>query len=118
MMLQLPVKQWGNSHAIRLPKSVLEAIEVEKDDELNVEIVNHSIVLTKAEKKLTFQELFKDYDGEKFTAELQSLSPEGMKNGKTRRYCENQFRPQKSVTGKISLRLRFLGDNLITPLDE
>lgn len=77
MMLQLPVKQWGNNNAIRLPKSVLEAIEVEKDDELNVEIVNHSIALTKAEKKLTFQELFKVYDGEKFTAELQSLSPVG-----------------------------------------
>ena len=77
MMLQLPVKQWGNSHAIRLPKSVLEALEVEKDDELNVEIVNHSIVLTKAEKDLTFQELFKGYDGEKFTSELQNLSPVG-----------------------------------------
>ena len=76
MMLQLPVKQWGNSHAIRLPKSVLEALEVEKD-ELNVEIVNHSIVLTKAEKDLTFQELFKGYDGEKFTSELQNLSPVG-----------------------------------------
>ncbi len=76
-MIQLPVKQWGNSHAIRLPKNILEALEVEKDDELTVEIVNHSIILTKAEKELTFEELFKDYNGEKFTTEIQSFSPEG-----------------------------------------
>lgn len=79
-MLQLPVKKWGNSYVICLPKSVLEALGAEKDAELNVEIVNHSIVLTKAKKELTFQELFKDYDGEKFTSELQSLPPVG--NGK------------------------------------
>ena len=76
-MIQLPVKQWGNSHAIRLPKSLLEALEVEKDDDLNVEIINHSIVLTKAEKDVTFEELFKDYNKEKFTTEVQNFSPVG-----------------------------------------
>lgn len=76
-MIQLPVKQWGNSHAIRLPKSLLEALEVEKDDELNVEIINHSVVLTKAEKELTFDELFKDYNKEKFTTDIQNISPIG-----------------------------------------
>ena len=76
-MIQLPVKQWGNSHAIRLPKSILEALEVEKDDDLNVEILNHSIVLTKAEKELTFEELFKDYNKETFTTQIQDISPVG-----------------------------------------
>lgn len=74
-MIKLPVKQWGNSHAIRLPKSLLEALEVEKDDELNVEVMNHSIVLTKAEKEVTFEELFKGYNKETFTTELQHFSP-------------------------------------------
>ena len=76
-MIKLPVKQWGNSHAIRLPKSLLEALEVEKDDELNVEVMNHSIVLTKAKKEVTFEELFKDYNNETFTTELQHFSPIG-----------------------------------------
>ena len=76
-MIKLPVKQWGNSHAIRLPKSLLEALEVEKDDELNVEVMNHSIVLTKAKKEVTFEELFKDYNKETFTTELQHFSPIG-----------------------------------------
>lgn len=76
-MIQLPVKKWGNSHAIRLPKSLLEALEVEKDDELNVEIIDHSVVLTKAEKELTFDELFKDYNKEKFTTDIQNISPIG-----------------------------------------
>jgi len=76
-MIQLPVKQWGNSHAIRLPKSLLEALEVEKDDDLNVEIINHSIVLTKAEKEITFEDLFKDYDKEQFTTEIHHFSPVG-----------------------------------------
>lgn len=76
-MIQLTVKQWGNSHAIRLPKSVLEALAVEKDDDLNVEILNHSIVLTKAEKELTFEELFKDYNKETFTTQIQDISPVG-----------------------------------------
>ncbi|KRN67456.1 hypothetical protein IV70_GL001827 [Carnobacterium maltaromaticum DSM 20342] len=77
LMIQLPVKQWGNSQAIRLPKSLLEALEAEKDDDLNVEVINHSIVLTKAEKEVTFEELFKDYNKETFTTELQSFSPIG-----------------------------------------
>ena len=76
-MIKLPVKQWGNSHAIRLPKSLLEALEVEKDDELNVEVRNHSIVLTKAKKEVTFEELFKDYNKKTFTTELQHFSPIG-----------------------------------------
>ena len=76
-MIKLPVKQWGNSHAIRLPKSLLEALEVEKDDELNVEVMNHSIVLTKAKKEVTFEELFKDYNKETFTTEPQHFSPIG-----------------------------------------
>ena len=77
LMIQLPVKQWGNSQAIRLPKSLLEALEAEKDDDLNVEVINHSILLTKAEKEVTFEELFKDYNKETFTTELQSFSPIG-----------------------------------------
>ena len=77
LMIQLPVKQWGNSQAIRLPKSLLEALEAEKDDDLNVEVINHSIVLTKAEKEVTFEELFKDYNKETFTTELHSFSPIG-----------------------------------------
>lgn len=76
-MIQLPIKRWGNSHAIRLPKSILEALEAEKDDDLNVEVVNHSIVLTKAEKELTFEGLFKDYSGELFASESQTIFPEG-----------------------------------------
>ena len=76
-MIQLPVKQWGNSHAIRLPKSILDALEAEKDDNLNVEVINHSIVLTKAKKELTFEELFKDYNEEKFTTDIRKLSPLG-----------------------------------------
>lgn len=74
-MIKLPVKQWGNSQTIRLPKSLLEALEVEKDDELNVEVMSHSIVLTKAEKEVTFEELFKGYNKETFTTELQHFSP-------------------------------------------
>lgn len=76
-MIKLPVKQWGNSQAIRLPKSLLEALEAEKDDDLNVEVINHSIVLTKAEKEVTFEELFKGYNKEEFTTKIQSFSPVG-----------------------------------------
>lgn len=76
-MIKLSVKQWGNSQAIRLPKSLLEALEAEKDDDLNVEVINHSIVLTKAEKEVTFEELFKGYNKEKFTTKIQSFSPVG-----------------------------------------
>lgn len=75
LMVQLPIKQWEISHAIRLLKSLLEALEAEKDDNLNAEVINHSIVLTKAEKEVTFEELFKDYNEEKFTTEISHFSP-------------------------------------------
>lgn len=76
-MIQIPVKKWGNSHAIRLPKNILEALEVEQDDELNIEIIDHSIVVTKAKKELTFEELFKDYSGDKFHSDIQNITPVG-----------------------------------------
>lgn len=76
-MLRLQVKQCGDNHVIELPKNILDVLKVEIDDKLNLEVINQSIVLTKVEEELTFEELFKDYDGERFTTELQSFTSIG-----------------------------------------
>lgn len=58
------IKKWGNSQGLRFPKEMLDQLEISVDDEVNIEIENHKIVITKAyPKKVDLKELFKDYTG-------------------------------------------------------
>lgn len=66
--MRIKVKKWGNSQGILLPKHVLSAIGVDKvDEDLNLEITkNKKIVLKKAEKPITIDDLFNDFDYKSF----------------------------------------------------
>lgn len=67
-IMKVRVKKWGNSQGVILPKHVLSAIGVENVDvDLNLEITkNKKIVLKKAEKPITIDDLFKDFDYKKY----------------------------------------------------
>jgi antitoxin MazE len=77
-MMQISVGKWGNSSAIRIPASLLKAIDVKPGDKLAVEIQNGKLILGKEpEDTLTFEQLFEGYSGEKFESELVELKPLG-----------------------------------------
>ena len=76
-MMKVSVNRWGNSKGIRLPKAVTEALDIEENDSLNIEIKDGAVVLSKQKKEITIEEMFKDYKGGSFQAEIQEFEPEG-----------------------------------------
>jgi antitoxin MazE len=49
--------KWGNSHAVRLPKAVLQHAEIREGDELEIRVEKGRIALQPAAPKLTLSDL-------------------------------------------------------------
>lgn len=66
MLLTAPITKWGNSHGVRLPKTLLELLEWKNDDILEIIVENNQLSIRKREEKKreTISELFANYDGE------------------------------------------------------
>lgn len=65
------IKKWGNSQGLRFSREILEKLDILIDDEVNVEVIDQKIVITKAyPTKIDIRELFKnyneDYKGEEY----------------------------------------------------
>lgn len=63
MCEQVIVRPWGNSQGIRIPKNILEKLNIGISDTLQIEIEDDAIVLKKAFKHKTFEERVAEYDG-------------------------------------------------------
>lgn len=62
-MEQIALRPWGNSQGIRIPKNILEKLNINVSDTLQIDVVGDSIVLRKAFKHKTFEERLEEYDG-------------------------------------------------------
>ncbi|AXQ78494.1 AbrB/MazE/SpoVT family DNA-binding domain-containing protein [Streptococcus chenjunshii] len=64
--MQLTVNKWGNSSAIRLPKQLVQQLQLQVNDVLDYKVSGNKIILEKVATvpELTVEELFKDYQGE------------------------------------------------------
>ena len=64
MNIQGTVSTWGNGHAIRIPKSLLESIGLKADDKVNISIEESQIVITPIlTKPAKLVDLFAGYTG-------------------------------------------------------
>jgi len=45
------VQKWGNSHAVRLPKIVLDSVSIKENDPVEIFAVGDTIVIQKASRK-------------------------------------------------------------------
>lgn len=77
--MQATIQKWGNSQGIRIPKAFLDALGMMENDivELSREDDNIIIKKVKEERKLTLDDIFKDYDGESMAEEFDWGSPVG-----------------------------------------
>lgn len=65
--MQTTIVKWGNSQGIRLPKVLLDSVNLTDSDTVDVIVENGSIIIKKAETKKpykTIQERFKNFNGE------------------------------------------------------
>jgi antitoxin MazE len=51
----MTIKKWGNSLATRIPKAVVESINLHLDQEVDVEAVNGKIIITPITKKKEYK---------------------------------------------------------------
>lgn len=76
-MDQVRVKAWGNSRGLILPKRIINLLDINIDDELNLEIVGNSIVLTKTYKHKSFEERMAEYGGKISICDYDFGEPKG-----------------------------------------
>lgn len=75
------IQKWGNSHGIRIPKFILEALQWHDNDEITVSTEDNRLIIEKAapkqEHKPTIMELFAEYDGDYQPDEIDWGEPVG-----------------------------------------
>lgn len=59
----LTLSKWGNSIAIRLPKSALDDLNLENKDKVVMKVKNGEITLTPKKPKSALEKMFEGYHG-------------------------------------------------------
>jgi antitoxin MazE len=55
--VKVQVVKWGNSHAVRIPKTVLDQTRIREGDELEIRVEDGRIALEPAGSRLTLRDL-------------------------------------------------------------
>lgn len=76
-MEKVTLKNWGNSMGIRIPKSILQELDLNVDDILNISVCDDSIVLRKSFRHKSFEERLAEYDGQITTIDFDWGNPVG-----------------------------------------
>lgn len=75
------IVKWGNSQGIRLPKVLLENVNMVENDIVEVLSENDTIIIKKSKKELrqyqSIQELFAEYNGEYQPIKMNWGEPQG-----------------------------------------
>lgn len=63
MLMPLTINKWGNSSAIRLPKQLLEELNLSQGDKLDYQVKDGQLIIKKITEvpELTVKDLFENY---------------------------------------------------------
>ncbi|MFC4401941.1 AbrB/MazE/SpoVT family DNA-binding domain-containing protein [Gracilibacillus xinjiangensis] len=59
--METRLQKWGNSQAVRLPKAILELVNISEDDRIELKVVDGNIVLAPIRKHLTLKDRINQY---------------------------------------------------------
>lgn len=72
------IQRWGNSQGVRIPKYILEAVNLSENESIDIVTDKDKIVIKKsANQRKTIKELFANYNGEYQPIEVDWGKPEG-----------------------------------------
>lgn len=77
-MMQATIQKWGNSHAVRLSKSILNAANLRENDAVSIDVHENQITLKKVSRRRTLDELFAGYRGDYRPAEFDTGADVGL----------------------------------------
>ncbi len=63
-MEQVTIRSWGNSLGIRIPRKILDQLDLKSSDTMFITVENNSIILRKSLEHKTFEERLAAYNGE------------------------------------------------------
>ena len=61
--MQTTIVKWGNSQGVRLPKLLLDSVNLADNDAVEVRAVDDKIIITKANRHKTLAERLEGWDG-------------------------------------------------------
>ncbi len=53
--MHMTIKKWGNSLATRIPKAIVDSIDLQLDQQVDIEVVNGKIVITPIREKKEYK---------------------------------------------------------------
>ena len=74
--MTVKLQKWGNSMGVRIPKSIIEKVNLEENDELIIEQQDGKIVIFPAKKKLSLSDMMDQVTPENLHTE-DDFKPEG-----------------------------------------
>ncbi|MCC8043395.1 MAG: AbrB/MazE/SpoVT family DNA-binding domain-containing protein [Oscillospiraceae bacterium] len=78
MTISSTIQKWGNSQGIRIPKFILEQINLDTNSDVSISVKNDSIIIKKANRKhIPLTERFENYTGEVQSGEYDWGEPQG-----------------------------------------
>lgn len=80
MNITINLQKWGNSQGIRIPKAILDLLHWQSNESLSLIAKNNKIIIEKKrvpKKKVSIQELFKDFEGTYIHEEIDWGKPQG-----------------------------------------
>ena len=60
--MQAKIAKWGNSTGIRIPKALLEVLDLSDNDTVEIIAENKTLVIKPARERLTLEKIFQDLD--------------------------------------------------------
>lgn len=73
----LTLSKWGNSLSVRIPKDILDSLNLTDNDKLSYEVKNNQIVLKPQKKESKLKQLFDGFEMDTYCAN----SPENKEDG-------------------------------------
>lgn len=58
------LQKWGNSQGIRLPKVIIDELDISENDELDIKVEEDKILIEKVNLRKNIVDLFEGYKGE------------------------------------------------------
>ncbi len=75
--MQGTIQKWGNSHAVRLPKNLIDSAGLQENDLVEIISEKDQLTIKKKKRHLTLEERFQDYQTDTSCVEFDWGSPQG-----------------------------------------
>lgn len=81
MKEKINVSKWGNSTALRVPKSIADLLFIKPSDEITIEVDSsdneNKLIIKKVKSPSNIYELFQNYNETSFNSKLDEVTPVG-----------------------------------------